>query len=543
MNRQRFSDDESVDVVIVGAGPSGAVTAKRLAEAGCSVVTLERGDWQDYSTIRAREPDYELSPGADWSPRPEQRGRPWDEAVEDDSSDIRVLMWNGVGGSVMVYGGHWQRSLPSDFRTRSLDGVGDDWPVSYEALAPFYRRIERDFAISGLNGDPAFPDTDFPMPPIRIKEWGKRLGRAHDQLGWHWWPAANAIATVPYGRLRPTQEYGTEMTGTPDGAKSTPDITHWPAAIAAGAELRTRSTAVEIEVDKRGLATGVVYADEAGTLHRQRAKVVVLAANGIMTPWLLLASKSATFPDGLANSSGLVGKRLMLHPFSTVAGVFDEPMKTWSGNAGQQIYSLQFYETDESRGFVRGAKWGLMPTGGPLATTFEFPWGRPQFWGERFHDTLRGRLGHSAVWCIIGEDLPEESNTVTLSVDRRGAHGLPVPKVTYATSENSRQLLRWHERRAVESMKAAGASETIIGPQLRNTGWHVLGTAKMGGDPETSVVNAYGQTHDVPNIYVFDGSTFPTSTGTNPTATIVAMALRNVEHLIHHRTEQKVAVA
>jgi choline dehydrogenase-like flavoprotein len=537
-----FGENDEVDVVIVGAGPSGAVAAKQLGEAGFRVVVLERGDWQDYSSIRSAEPDYELNPGADWSPRPEHRGRPWDMAIDDAHSDIGPLMWNGVGGSVMVYGGHWQRSLPSDFRTRTLDGVGDDWPVSYEELSPFYRQVEQDFGISGLDGDPAFPDTAFPMPPIRLRAWGERLGAAHNRLGWHWWPAANAIATVPFGSLKPTTELGTEMTGSLDGSKSTPDLTHWPAAIAAGVELRTRSTVITIDLDARGLARAAVYLDENGKAHRQRAKVVILAANGIMTPWLLQMSATKAHPDGLANSSGLVGRRLMLHPFSTVAGIFDENLESWGGNAGQSIYSLQFYETDRSRGFVRGAKWGLMPTGGPLATTAEFPWGAADFFGADFHATVRERLGHAAVWCIIGEDLPEETNRVVLSDTLTDDHGLRVPRVHYRTSENSRAMLRWHEQKAVESMVAAGARKTVVGPQLRNTGWHILGTAKMGADAADSVVDGDGRTHDIPNLYVFDGSIFPTSTGTNPTATIAAMALRNSMRLVAAGSKQEVPV-
>lgn len=539
MTTRTFDHNDEVDALIIGAGPSGAVAAKRLAEEGYSVVVLERGDWQDYSTIRSGEPDFELNPGRDWSPRPEGRGKPWDMPVDDSASDIGTLMWNGVGGSVMVYGGHWQRSLPSDFRTRSLDGVGDDWPLSYEELSPYYQRVERDFGISGFNGDPAFPDTDFPMPPIRIQRWGQLLGEAHNRLGWHWWPAANAIATTPYGRLRPTTEIGTEMTGTPDGSKSTPDITHWPDAIAAGVELRTLSTATRIDA-QNGLARGVTYLDRDGREQHQRAKTVVLAANGVMTPWLLLSSASKEQPEGLANSSGLVGRRLMLHPFSTVAGIFDEKLESWGGNAGQQIYSLQFYETDHSRGFARGAKWGLMPTGGPLATTNEFPWGNPDFFGDTFHSTVGERLGHSAVWCIIGEDLPEEHNRVSLSPDITDANGLAIPRIEYRTSQNSRDMLRWHEQRAVESMVAAGAKKTVIGPSLRNTGWHILGTAVMGDDPGASVVDGEGRSHDIPNLFVLDGSTFPTSTGTNPTATIAALALRNTERMIARRNEQKV---
>ncbi|MBN9177462.1 MAG: GMC family oxidoreductase [Microbacterium sp.] len=536
-----YRDEDAVDVVIIGAGPAGAVAAKRLSEEGdVSVVVLERGDWQDYSTIRADEPDFELSGGRDWSPRPHDRARPWDQAIDESDSDVGVMIWNGVGGSAVAYAAQWHRNMPSDFRTRTLDGVGDDWPISYEELAPYYRRIERDFAVSGLNGDPAFPDTDYPMPPVRLRAWGERIARAHNELGWHWWPASNAIATTSYGRLRPNTERGTEMAGSPDGSKSTPDVTHWPDAIAAGVELRVRSTVVGIDTDEAGRANAVVYLDADGVERRQRARIVILAANGVHTPWLLLRSTSKRFPDGLANTSGLVGKRLMMHPLSTVVGVFDDPIQSWQGAWGQQAYSMQFYETDASRGFVRGAKWALTPAGGPLATTLEYPWGKADFWGEGFHRTVAARMGHAASWSIISEDLPYESNTVTVSDTVTDANGLAVPKITYRIDKNSSDLLRWHEQRAVESWQAAGASSTVVAPAIRNTGWHLLGTAKMGADRRTSVVDADGRCHDVPNLFVFDGSTWPTSSGTNPTATVVALALRNTEKLIENRSSQEV---
>lgn len=400
--------------------------------------------------------------------------------------------------------------------------------------------VGRVWRSSGLNGDPAFPDTDYPMPPVRLREWGERIARAHNQLGWHWWPASNAIANVPYGRLKPNTEQGTEIAGSPDGSKSTPDITHWPEAISRGVELRVRSTAVRIDVNEAGLARGVVYLDSEGHEHMQRGKMVVLAANGVHTPWLLRQSATNRFRDGLANSSGLVGKRLMMHPMSTVVGVFDDVIDSWQGTWGQQAYSMQFYETDESRGFVRGAKWSLTPTGGPLSTTQEYPWGQADFWGPGFHDTVRSRMGHAASWSVICEDLPYEYNEVTISGTVVDANGLPVPKLIYRIDENSTKLLRWHEQRAIESWTAAGAHSTVVAPAIRNVGWHLLGTTKMGLDPRTSVVDDEGRSHDIPNLLVFDGSTFPTSSGTNPTATVAALALRNTERLLSRRSSQKV---
>ena len=154
-------------------------------------------------------------------------------------------------------------------------------------------------------------------------------------------------------------------------------------------------------------------------------------------------------PEGLANSSGLVGKRLMMHPFGTVVGVFDEDFRAWQGPWGQFIHSLEFYETDASRGFVRGAKWGLQPTGGPFSMTSAYPWGAEnEIWGPGFQDAVRGRLGHSTMWGIIAEDLPEESNRVVLDPEVKDAYGIAGAKIEYKLSENSRRLVEFHQARA-----------------------------------------------------------------------------------------------
>lgn len=534
--------DPDPDVLIIGAGPTGAVSAKRLAEAGFRVVCLDQGDWPDYDKARAKEPDFELASTKDWSWTPNVRRAPSDYPIEESESEITPLMGNGVGGSTRFYAAHWHRNVPSDFRVRSLDGVADDWPLTYDELEPYYERVERDFGVSGLPGDPAYPGNFAPpLPPAPLGRMGEVMAKGHNELGWHWWPGANAIATRNYGNLNACVQLGACMWGCPVRAKADVALTHWPANQKLGVQLITGARVRRIEVDSRGLATGATYTDREGNEHFQRAAVTILGANGIGTPRLLLLSATDGHPDGLANSSGLVGRRLMMHPFAGVVGLFDENLKSWQGVYGHIAYSLQFYETDESRGFVRGAKWGLMPTGGPLTATRVWPWGYGQIWGENFHDEIRKRFGHSATWGIIGEDLPDELNRVALDPTLTDGDGLPAPKIFYETSENSRRLLAFHVERAKESFEAAGAYATVVSPQVREVGWHLLGTAKIGDDPGTSVVNRWGQTHDIPNLYVFDGSVWPTSAGMNPTATIAAMALRFTDHLVSERRNQEVS--
>ncbi|MGO1543596.1 MAG: GMC family oxidoreductase [Gulosibacter sp.] len=525
---------EIADVVVIGAGPAGAVMTKALAEAGMTVVCLEQGDWPDYSTSRNAGIERELVGGKEWSPQPNIRQGVGDFAVDETDADISALLWAGVGGSAMMYAAQWQRNLPSDFRVRSFDGVADDWPMSYEELIPYYRQAEKDFAIAGLDGDPAVPGTSFPMAPTPIGEVGRRMGEAHNRLGWHWWPAANGIATRPYGRLKPSERKGATFLGVGDQAKSTVDFTHWPEiSQRKNAFLLTRSQVAKIETDATGKASGVVYFDAQGVERRQKAQLVVLAANGLGTPRLLLMSANAQHPDGLANASGLVGKRLMMHPYSAVVGTFEDEVGTAQGAYGHLLHSLEFYETDESRGFVRGAKWGLMPTGGAMEMTRAFPWGdNRDLWGTHFNDTVRERLNHSATWGIIAEDLPEDHNRVELNPEVVDEHGLPSVKIHYKNSENTRRLLAFHVERAKESFEEAGAKKINVAPHIRNTGWHLLGTAKMGSSAEDSVVDHAGRAHTVPNLYIVDGSTWPTSAGTNPTATVVAMAMRTAELIL-----------
>lgn len=534
--------DETADVVIVGAGPAGAVAARRFAEAGMRVVCIEQGDWPDYSTSHVDDEYLDLSAAKPWSPQPAVRRSPSDYPIDTTASDVAPLMWNGVGGSAVMYAGIWMRLMPSDFRVRTLDGVADDWPLTYEDLAPYYDRIERDFGVSGHPGDPAFPDIDhYPLPPAPIGTGGRMMAEAHNRLGWHWWPGSNAIATKAYGRQGACVQRGACMWGCVNKAKASPDITHWPDLLEQGVTLITNATATEIETDARGRASAVVYVDGGGVTRRQRGDIVVVTANGLGTPRLLQLSTSRRFPDGLANSSGLVGKRLMMHPFATVVGVFDERFDPWKSVWGQPIYSLEFYETDKSRGFVRGAKWNVTPTGGPQAMTAAFPWGGSSIWGEGFHETIAERLGRSLAWGIVAEDLPEEHNLVELDHSTLDRAGVPGVRMVYRTSENTRKLLAFNVDRATESLREAGARETIVAPMIRETGWHILGTATMGADPSTSVVDGWGRAHDVPNLFVVDGSTWPTSSGMNPTPTVAAFALRAAEHALAGRTSQAVA--
>jgi choline dehydrogenase-like flavoprotein len=344
---------------------------------------------------------------------------------------------------------------------------------------------------------------------------------------------------VAYDGRRPCVQRGTCQQGCNEGAKASTDLTHWPKAIAAGARLITGARVRRLESNAAGLVTGATWLDCDGLEHFEPARVVVLAANAVGTPRLLLLSTTPAQPDGLANSSGLVGRRLMMHPFANVGGLFDEDLQSWQGQFGCSIESFQFYETDEHRNFVRGAKWGLAPTFGPINAALPSRAGT-QAWGLEHHLHVRSHLGRGANWGLFGEDLPAEANQVSLSATLRDSSGIAAPEVHYKVSENSRRLLDFHIARASESLLEAGAHTVEVDRLMRYSGWHLLGTARMGDDPRTSVLDRWNRAHDVANLYVVDGSCFVTSGGVNPTSTIVALALRAADHMIETRFNQRI---
>ena len=273
------------DALIIGAGPTGAVAAKKLAEAGMQVAVLEQGNWPDYSTARAEHADFEITAGRDWAANPNRRRARADYPINDVDSDISAVLYNAVGGSTVLYAAHWQRNMPSDFRVRTLDGVGDDWPLAYEDLEPYYEQVETDFGISGLAGDPAFPPGKGPpLPPPPLALMGRRVAKAHNELGWHWWPGPNAIATRPYKALGECTQRGTCMWGCVEGAKASVDRTHWPHNVSLGVKLITGARVQRLDVNRRGLVTGAAYIDRDGKQHFQKADVTILGASGIGSP-------------------------------------------------------------------------------------------------------------------------------------------------------------------------------------------------------------------------------------------------------------------
>jgi choline dehydrogenase-like flavoprotein len=319
--------------------------------------------------------------------------------------------------------------------------------------------------------------------------------------------------------------------GCPQGAKSSVDVTYWPIALKNGVKLQTNSRVREITIDAKGRATGVIYYNKNGEECLQKAKLIIVACNGVGTPRLLLNSKSKLFPEGIANRSGLVGKNLMLHPLGFIEGTFEEMLDSHIGPHGCCIQSQEFYETDKNRGFYRGYTMQVLRGPGPIETAYSNFARKEISIGENHHLTFNLKMGKTIGIGVIVEDLPEEHNSVTLDLDLKDSNGIPSPKINYTLSDNSKKMLSHGLSKGKEVMEASGAIKTFTFGPVRNTGWHLMGTTKMGNNSNNSVVNKYGQTHDIKNLFIVDSSIFVTSGGVNPASTLQALSLYITDYI------------
>ena len=530
------SSRERAHVLVIGSGAAGAAVTKRLAEKGVQVVCLEQGDWPCPAEFPSSGSDYEAQvQKPQFSFSPNERKRPEDYPVISagpNPPDIEML--NGVGGTTVHWNAQFLRLHSSDFRTRTLDEVAQDWPIRYEDLARYYDTNDREMGVSGLIGDPANPGpASFPLPPLPVGVAAMIVAKAFNQLHWHWWTFPLGFLSRPYDG-RPACDFNAQgWYGCGAAARASTNVTYWPKALRMGATLRTRARVREITVDSKGRARGALYYDAQANLHEQLARVVVVCGNGIGTPRLLLNSKSKLFPNGLANSSGLVGKGLMLHVGQSVQGITAECLDGYLHSGFTSLYSQQFYETDSRNNFVRG--YTLLVGGGsagPLETALD----GPVAWGADHHRQFRRRFPHVLSAGVLAEDLPDEANRVELDSTAKDSNGIPAARVTYALSDNTRRMLQHGAQKARQVLEAAGATE-IRERQPYPWTSHFMGTARMGKDRNVSVVNPWHQAHDVPNLFVVDGSSFVTAGAVGPTPTIGALALRCADGIWERRRE------
>lgn len=524
---------DNLDVIIVGAGAAGAAAAWRLAAGGLKTACLERGGWQSENDFPAQADDWEIIRQTRWSPSPAQRRLPFDLEIDAKDSMIKPLACAAVGGSTIMWSCHFPRFHPSDFCTQTLDEVGDDWPISYDDLLAYYQLNEKMMGVSGLAGNPAYPD-DRPLrlAPLPLSEGAGRIARAFNRLGWSWWPAELAVNSEAYGLGRGQCNHcGPCELNCPHKAKASTDIVYWPLALQEGAQLLVRVRVTAIMTNSQGAACGVIYLDDRGIEYQLKAPRIILAGNAIGSARLLHLSASRAHPNGLANRSGLVGKRLMLHPLARVTGLFDEPVDGHKGISAGSFVSHHFYETDVRRGFKRGFKLQALGTQGP-ALTASGALGKRIAWGADHHADFQRHFGHAYSLSVCSDDMPQESNQIGLSDRLTADDGLPAARMVYKIPEQARQALDLGMVLAERALKEAGCHDSFSTSFLPETGFHLMGTARMGDDPESSVLDSWCEAHDVPGLYVVDGASFVTAAAVNPTNTIQALALRTADHIL-----------
>jgi choline dehydrogenase-like flavoprotein len=502
---------DSADVVIVGAGACGSVVAKVLSGRGLSVIVLEAGKRFDPATdLRNSEAN---AAKIMWT----------EPRVYAGPHGVVPKAGVGVGGGTLTWLGVMPRFHPADFRTRSTEGVGDDWPISYEDLRPYYHQVEHEFGVAGECGP--FPPEPYhlPMPPHRMNWHAQVLARGAREVGATPFAPPVAINSTEYDG-RPACVYcGWCGSGCPTGAKATATGTYLAKAERRGARVVSEAFAHRVHYDAAaGRVTGVSYLDAEKREHRVSARVVVLAAHALETPRLLLLSANSTFPGGMANSSGMVGCRLMSHPTWQVFGTFDEPVNAFKGMQMGHVMVQDYYKPDPRNAYARG--FVLISY---MMTPITYANLSGSFYGPKFKQFLMD-YPYTAAWWAHAEGLPSENNTVTLDPEVKDARGLPVARLTYEWGENDIKLAAAARDKAVEMMHASGARKVRIG---LNYGAHAMGTCRMGGDPATSVVNSFCQAHDVPNLYICDTSVFVTGSGVNPTLTAMAIAGRAAERI------------
>ena len=541
MNARKFKSSETVDFVVVGSGAAGGVMARELSVAGFTVLVLEQGPRLTAADFEHDELKYFFLNGITNDPAlsPQTfRRDPAIPAVRAQGGNPLVYA-RIVGGSSTHFSANYWRFHEIDFNERSvlgsIAGTGfADWPISYQELEPYYTKVEWEVGVSGLAGASPFdpPRTKpYPMPPLPVKSSGVLMERGALKLGLHPFPAPMAIASQPF-RGRPACVhcgfcigFGCEVT-----AKSSTLYTMIPEAEATGrCEVRPESYVFRVETDNRGRATGVSYFDRDKRERFQKARAVVLSANGAETPRLLLNSASTRFPQGLANSSGMVGKHLMFNQGGNVHAVFEHELNEYKSVQVSRVIH-DFYNSDPRRGFYGGggidARIGRQPVRWAMASGGDLP-----TWGADLKARIEA-FPRSMICAGHTTSLPLESNSVSLDPNVKDAWGMPGMRVTYKDHPDDLAIARFLQDRSKEIMQAAGAQKIWDeGVTERSGSVHVLGTCRMGNDPANSVIDKYHRTHDVPNLFLCDGSSLVTSGRGQPTLTIQALAFRAADHI------------
>ncbi|MBT3559101.1 MAG: GMC family oxidoreductase [Rhodospirillales bacterium] len=516
------TDDNSV-VVVIGTGAGGGTLANELAQKGISVVALEAGGRHlpdDY--INDEWPSFGQLAWLD------ARTTSGDWRVSRDFSGLPAWIVKAVGGSTVHWAGASLRFQEHEFRVRTeygdLPGANLlDWPITLEEMEPWYDKAEYKMGTTRTNGIPGLPgNNNFKV----MKAGADKLGYKDCHTG------RMSINSQPRDGRGACQQAGFCFQGCKFGAKWSTAYTEIPAGEATGKlEVREHAHVLTIEHDNNGKVSGVVYADKDGNQHRQAARAVCVAGNSIESPRLLLNSASSMFPDGLANSSGQVGRNYMRHMTGSVYAIFEQPVSMWRGTTMAGIITDES-RNDPSRGFVGGYEMETLSLGLPFMAAFL----NPGAWGREFSSAMDGYENMAGMW-LVGEDMPQESNAITLHPDTKDQFGLPVPNVNFSDHPNDIAMRNHAYQQGQAVYDAAGAIRTMPTPPYPST--HNMGTNRMSAKARDGVVNKHGQAHDISNLFVSDGSQFTTGASENPTLTIVSLAIRQADYIASQMTAGK----
>jgi choline dehydrogenase-like flavoprotein len=543
-NQRRFDNGSEVDFVVVGSGSAGGILARELASAGFDVVVLEQGPFRTSVDFTHDELAVmflgELLGGG---PEVSQ------QTFRDDESKVAEVPWQrqpaeyvqGVGGSSVHFTGNFWRLHDIDFRERSLLGAIEgtnfaDWPIDYAELEPYYTKVDWEIGVSGAPGpfDPP-RSKPYPMPPMPVKSSGVLLERGAKKLGLHAQPAPLAILSQPHNNRPSCINCGYCMGfGCEVGAKSSTLVAMIPQALATGrCEIRPECAVFRLETNAKGKISEVLYYGPDGKEMSQKARAVVVAGNGAETPRLLLSSASERFPDGLANSSGFVGRNLMFNMHSLANGVFEHQLNDYKGVQVTRIIH-DFYDADPARGFYGGGGIDARPLFSATPILFALA-GTPldgPGWGADYKNMLAHNFSRQMSILSSSTSLALDSNNITLDPTHKDKWGRPSIRLTYRDHPDDLAMGEFLLQKSMELFDAAGAKSAWAFPVRPSTGGaHLLGTCRMGDDPATSVVDRHHRSHDISNLFLCDGSSFVTSGRGQPTMTIMALAFRASEHI------------
>lgn len=511
----KFDLNDDGLVVIIGSGAGGGTLGNELAQKGVRVVILEAGG--RYETSDFVNDEWASFSQLAWTDMRTTSGS-W--AVAKNFPNLPAWIVKAVGGSTTHWAGASLRFDEHEFKVKSA--YGDlkganllDWPITLAELDPYYTKAESKMGVTRTNGIPGLPGNN----NFRVMEAGaKRIGYKEVSTG------RMAINSQPRDGRGACQQIGFCFQGCKSGAKWSTLVSEIPKGEDTGRlEVRPNSHVVKIEHDDAGKVTGVLYASPDGAIHRQKARVVCVAGNSIESPRLLLNSASAKYPDGLANSSGQVGRNYMRHMTGNVYAIFDKPVHMYRGTTMAGIIRDEA-KHDTKRGFAGGYEMETVSLGIPFMAAFMEPGG----WGRSFTSAMDGYANMAGMW-LIGEDMAQETNRITLHATAKDKLGLPAANVHFDDHPNDIAMRNHAIQQGSAVYNAVGATRLIPTPPYPST--HNMGTNRMSANARDGVVNKYGQTHDIKNLFVSDGSQFTSGAACNPTLTIVALAIRQAESI------------